>query len=249
MTDFKKNKMENQSLASQWNGSKRPVLLIFDVNETLIDFGSLDPLFATVFGDKVVMREWLRYLVMYSMTLTLSGLYKDYWVLGGGVFQMVGAIHGINIQVEHIEALKEGMKTMPAQFDAEAGLRRLRDAGYRLVTLTNSPGMTSRQSPLENAGLSNFFERQFSIDAARAYKPSSMVYHMVADAMNLPPEQCCMVASHFWNTVGAQSAGLSAVLLARPGNAPLLIPGLPQTNIIAGNIPALAEEMACLWNK
>src|SRR6185312_17184231 len=107
--------MKSQLLASvHWNGSKRPVLLIFDVNETLIDYESLNPLFARLFGDKRVMREWLGYLEMYSMTLKLSGYYKDYWTLGGGIFQMVGAIHGINITEEHVEALKEGMKTMPA---------------------------------------------------------------------------------------------------------------------------------------
>ena len=242
--------MENQLLANvQWNGSKRPVLLIFDVNETLIDFESMNPLFARIFGDKRVMREWLAHLVMYSMTLTLSGLYKDYWTLGGGLFQMVGAIHGIDITQEHIEALKEGMKTLPAHLDAEEGLNRLRNAGYRMVTLTNSPIMPNRKSPLENAGLSKFFERQFNTESAQAYKPSSIVYHMVADAMNLAPEQCCMVTSHVWDTIGAQSAGLSAGLLTRPGNAPLLIPGLPQPNIVAADIPALAERMAGLWNK
>jgi len=161
--------MKSQILANaQWNGSKRPVLLIFDVNETLIDFESLNPLFARVFGDKRAMREWLGHLVMYSMALTLSGLYKDYWELGAGVFQMVGNIHGMDIAQEHIEALKEGMKTMPAHADAEEGLQRLRDAGYRMVTLTNSPVMPNRKSPLENAGLSKFFEREFSIEAARA---------------------------------------------------------------------------------
>ena len=104
--------------------------------------------------------------------------------------------------------------------------------------------MLNRQSPLENAGLSKFFERQFSIEPARAYKPSSIVYHMVADAMNVAPEQCCMVSTHVWDTVGAQSAGL----LKRRGNAPLLIPGLPQPNI-APDIPTFAEGMAGLWNK
>jgi 2-haloacid dehalogenase len=48
--------MKNQILANaQWNGSKRPVLLIFEVNETLIDFKSLNPLFARIFGDKPVI--------------------------------------------------------------------------------------------------------------------------------------------------------------------------------------------------
>jgi 2-haloacid dehalogenase len=242
--------MKSQILANaQWNGSKRPVLLIFDVNETLIDFESLNPLFARVFGDKRAMREWLGHLVTYSMALTLSGLYKDYWELGAGVFQMVGNIHGMDIAQEHIEALKEGMKTMPAHADAEEGLQRLRDAGYRMVTLTNSPVMPNRKSPLENAGLSKFFEREFSIESARAYKPSSIAYHMVAYALDLAPEQCCMVTAHVWDTVGAQSAGLSAVLLKRRGNAPLLVPGLPQPNIIAADIPTFAERMVGLWNR
>jgi 2-haloacid dehalogenase len=42
----------------QWIGA-RPNVLIFDVNETLIDFEALNPLFERVFGDKRVLREWL----------------------------------------------------------------------------------------------------------------------------------------------------------------------------------------------
>ncbi|HZW71729.1 MAG TPA: haloacid dehalogenase type II [Hanamia sp.] len=239
--------MKSQLLASvHWNGSKRPVLLIFDVNETLIDYESLNPLFARLFGDKRVMREWLGYLEMYSMTLKLSGYYKDYWTLGGGIFQMVGAIHGINITEEHVEALKEGMKTMPAHLDAEEGLKRLRDAGYRMVTLNNSPAIKNRKSPLESAGLSKYFERQFNMESSCAYKPCSIVYHMVADAMNLAPEQCCMVTTHVWDAIGAQSAGLSSGLITRRGNAPLLIPGLPHPNIIAKDILTFSGGMAGL---
>ena len=52
----------------------RPSVLVFDVNETLIDFESMDPLFEKIFGDRRVMREWLSQLIMYSMTITLSGL-------------------------------------------------------------------------------------------------------------------------------------------------------------------------------
>ncbi len=47
----------------------------------------MNPLFERVFGDKRVIREWLGHLIMYSMTITLSGLYKDYWALGGGLFR------------------------------------------------------------------------------------------------------------------------------------------------------------------
>src|SRR6185437_14572276 len=64
-----------------WIGGK-PSVLIFDVNETLLDLESMNPLFKRVFGDECVLREWLGHLVMYSMTLTLSGLSKDFFSLG-----------------------------------------------------------------------------------------------------------------------------------------------------------------------
>ena len=59
--------------AASWTGRK-PSVLIFDVNETLIDFESMRPLFQRLFGDERVLREWLGHLILYSMTLTLSGI-------------------------------------------------------------------------------------------------------------------------------------------------------------------------------
>ena len=40
-------------------GLGKPKVMIFDVNETLIDFQSLNPLFKKTFGDEKVLREWL----------------------------------------------------------------------------------------------------------------------------------------------------------------------------------------------
>jgi 2-haloacid dehalogenase len=54
---------------------------------------------------------------MYSMTITLSGLYKDYWELGQGLLRMVGTIHKVEITDDDVEALKRGMMTMPAHPD------------------------------------------------------------------------------------------------------------------------------------
>jgi len=226
----------------QWIGGK-PSVLIFDVNETLIDFESMNPLFKRVFGDERVLREWLGHLIMYSMTLTLSGLYKDFFSLGQGLFEMVGAIHKVTVEPADVEALKEGMLTMPALADVEKGLEQLKGAGFRMVTLTNSPSNESGKTPLENAGLANFFERQFSTEMARAYKPAQILYHMVAQELEVPPSACCMIAAHVWDTIGAQSAGMASGLITRPGNAPLLVPGLPQPNVVAPDLSALADRM------
>jgi 2-haloacid dehalogenase len=231
---------------AQWIGGK-PSVLIFDVNETLLDFESINPLFKRVFGDERVLREWLGHLIMYSMTLTLSGLYKDFFSLGQGLFEMVGAIHKVKVKPADVEALKKGMLTMPAHTDAKEGLKQLKEADFRMMTLTNSPPKVRGKTPVENAGLADFFERQFSVEAARAYKPAQILYHMVAQELEVPPSDCCMVAAHVWDTIGAQSAGLAAGLLTRPGNAPLPVPGLPQPNVVAPDLPTLAAKMIKLW--
>jgi 2-haloacid dehalogenase len=228
-------------------GSGKPTVLVFDVNETLIDFEVMQPLFERIFGDKHALREWLGHLIMYSMTVTLSGLYKDYFSLGQGLLKMVGDIHKVPVKPADVEAIKHAMLTMPAHPDVEEGLKKLKEAGFRMVTLTNSPFNPSGKTPLENAGLAGFFERQFSIETARAYKPSQILYHMVAQELDVPPSACCMVACHVWDTIGAQSAGLSAGFITRPGNAPLPVLGLPQPNVVAPDLPSLAAQMIELW--
>lgn len=221
---------------------RKPSVIVFDVNETLIDIEALSPHFERVFGDGRVLREWFGQLVLYSMATALSGLYEDFSTLGRGVFEMLGAVHGVAVDAADVEALAEAMLTMPAHPDVEEGLTELRRAGFRLVTLTNSPPSPGGKGPLEHAGLAGHFERQFSVEAARTFKPSPRVYRMVAEELGVASADCGMVASHVWDTVGAQSAGFSAGLIARPGNAPLPVRGLPQPDLVAPDLPTLAAR-------
>jgi 2-haloacid dehalogenase len=116
-----------------------------------------------------------------------------------------------------------------------------------MVTCTNSPPNPNGDSPLEHAGLAHFFERQFSIDTVRAFKPAQSVYHMVANALDVPASSCCMVAAHVWDTIGAQSAGFAAGLVARPGNALLPVKGLPQPQAVGPDLPAVASQLIKMW--
>jgi 2-haloacid dehalogenase len=235
-----------QPAIGEWIGGE-PSVLVFDVNETLIDFESMNPLFEKIFGDRRVMREWLGHLIMYSMTITLSGLWESYFTLGQGLLKMVGDTHGVEVTDADIEDIGQAMLTMPAHPDVEPGLSQLKDAGFRMVTLTNSPSNPHGPSPLDHAGLARFFERQFTVETARAYKPAQQVYHLVAQGLGVPPSTCFMVAAHVWDTVGAQSAGYTAGLITRPGNAPLPVRSLPQPNLVAPDLPALATQLTQLW--
>jgi hypothetical protein len=48
-------------------------LIVFDVNETLLDLESLTPTFERIFGERSVLRLWFAQLVLYSEALTLAG--------------------------------------------------------------------------------------------------------------------------------------------------------------------------------
>jgi 2-haloacid dehalogenase len=220
-----------------------PSVLVFDVNETLIDIDSIAPLFEQTFGDPRVMREWFGQLVMYSMTTALSGCYVDFFTLGQGMLRMLGDIHGTQVTDTDLQRIKQAMLTMPAHPDVADGLGMLRDNGFRLITLTNSPPNPDGHSPLENAGLGGYFERQFSVDACRTFKPARDVYAYVCHELQVTPADCMMVAAHVWDTIGAQSAGYSGALITRPGNAPLSVDGLPQPTLIATDLRELARQL------
>jgi 2-haloacid dehalogenase len=220
-----------------------PSLLIFDVNETLIDIDSLTTHFEHVFGDGDVMRQWFGELVMYSMCLTLAGYYADFFTLGRSVLEMVARIRGVDLSDAGRRRLTEAMQTMPAHPDAAAGLERLRADSYRLVTLTNSPHRPDTPSPLENAGLAEYFEQQFTVDGAGVFKPATHLYRRVAADMDTPVHESMMVAAHAWDLIGAQGAGMQGALITRPGNHALHVPGVPAPTVMAADITELASQL------
>lgn len=223
-----------------------PEIIVFDVNETLLDIGTLEPLFERVFGARRVMREWFAQLIVYSEAMTLAGAYVPFGTLGGGVLRMLGDIHKVAIQDSDVEELREGTRSMPAHPEVPEALCRLRDAGFRLVTLTNSAPDPER-NPLAHAGIEGFFERQFSVDAVRRFKPAPETYGQVAEALGAAPASLCLVAAHIWDTLGAQRAGWAAAFIARPGNAALPVEALPQPELVAPDLAGLAETILQRW--
>ena len=216
-------------------------LLVFDVNETLLDLESVAPHFERMFGDRRVMREWFAQLVLYSEALSLAGGYAPFGELGGAVLRMVAAVHGRAVGDTDVSAVKEAVAAMPPHPEVSAALARLRNAGFRLFTLTNNPEATCVRQ-LERAGLLSCFEQLFSIDdGARRYKPAPEAYRGVEQALGVPPSRLCLVACHAWDTLGAAAAGWEAALVLRPGNAPVGVGKQPE--ITGADLDAVADAL------
>ena len=220
--------------------SERPVI-VFDVNETLLDLDSLNPIFARIFHDPAAMRLWFADLILYSEALTIAGVYVPFTDIGAAVQQMLAATRGITIGDADAAELTDRFATMPPHPEVPAALRRLRDHGFRLFTLTdNTLGISGRQ--LEHGGIIDLFERRFSVDeTVKRHKPAPEAYHSVAATLGLGPGDLCMVASHVWDTIGAGAAGLQTALILREGNAPL--PVGPQPDYIGHDLDAIADQL------
>ncbi|PKO80449.1 MAG: haloacid dehalogenase type II [Betaproteobacteria bacterium HGW-Betaproteobacteria-13] len=221
-------------------------IIVFDVNETLLDITTLEPLFERVFGDAFVLREWFAQLILYSQTMTLSGLYTPFGALAVGSLRMVAATRGVTLADADISELKTRMSEMPAHPDVAPALTRLRDAGFRLVTLTNSASASS-PTPLERAGIASFFERSFSVESVRKFKPAPETYQLVASELGADTSALCLVACHLWDTIGAQAAGCRGAFITRPCNAMLPAAEVPAPDLVASELTELADQIVLRW--
>jgi 2-haloacid dehalogenase len=143
---------------------ERPII-VFDVNESLLDLDAIQPVFDRIFGDPAAMRLWFADLITYSEALTLAGVYVPFTDIGAAVLKMLAATRGLTISAADGAELTDRFATMPPHPEVPAALRRLRDHGFRLFTLTdNTLAISGRQ--LEHGGIIDLFERRFSWQTA-----------------------------------------------------------------------------------
>jgi len=215
-------------------------LIVFDVNETLLDLETMAPIFERIFDDKSAMRLWFSNLIIYSAALTLAGHYVPFTDIGAAVMKMLANARGIKIRDSDKKVLTEKFSTMPPHPEVPAALEKLRGAGFRLFTLTdNLLEVQSRQ--LEHAGILGLFERRFSADGVKRHKPAPEAYAYVEKELQARSSQLCLIACHTWDTLGAVAAGWEAALIRRAGND-LLAVG-PQPQIIGDDLDEVADQL------
>jgi 2-haloacid dehalogenase len=215
--------------------------IVFDTNETLLDLETLRPTFDRIFQDPAALRLWFADMIMYSEALTLAGVYVPFGEIGAAALQMFGATRGITITDADSAELSHRFASMPPHPEVPAALRRLRDHGFRLFTLTDNTLAVSAPQ-LEKGGIIDLFERRFSVDdTVHRHKPAPEAYKSVEQALSLGAGDLCLVACHVWDTIGAQSAGWQAALILRKDNAPLSVG--PQPDYIGHDLDAIADQL------
>lgn len=219
----------------------RPKVILFDVNETLLDMQKLKRAITKAFGNKFAFTQWFGLLLQYSLVDTVTGHYHPFNRIGDAALDMVAdkleKKRLLPVKKQEILAL---MSQLPAHKDVPQGLAMLQQAGFRLVAFTNSPRQTL-EAQLRYAELHPYFERTLTIDPGQRYKPYLYTYQAAAAVMGVAPAEALLIAAHGWDVAGALHAGLSAGFIARPGQC--LYPLAPPPTYSGNTLVAIAEQL------
>lgn len=218
---------------------KRTVIL-FDVNETLLDLHGLDESFAALFSSPRVRGDWFKQLLQLSLLANTLEDYFDFAVLSGRALTMVAEQHGRTLSERESQSILTAIRGLRPHDDVAPALDMLAASGFRLATLTNSP-LGTLEAQLASAGLTDRFEQRLSVDAVKRYKPAGATYQYAARELGVPVGEIVMVAAHGWDVVGAMRTGAEAAFVARPGQ--VLIPDAPIPSIVAPTLTGVAEQL------
>lgn len=193
-----------------------PRVLVFDVNETLLDLRALDPHFERVFGDATVRRQWFHQFVQNFLVTVVLDTYIDFGTIGRGALDMVAERLGKTLTDDDRKRILGTLRELRPYPEVRESLERLKAAGFRLGTLTNSTKPMA-EAQMQNAGLIDLFEQVLSAAEVKRLKPAAEPYRMAAERFRVPIGEVRLVAAHAWDVAGALRAGCKAAFVARPG--------------------------------
>jgi 2-haloacid dehalogenase len=219
-----------------------PRVVAFDVNETLTDMEPLRARFVDVGAPGHLLESWFSATLRDGFALTAAGAYAGFADVAAASLTVAlagadGLRRGVDDAVRHV---LDGLRDLDLHPDVSDGMRRLSEAGVRLVTLTNGSVALS-EGALARAGVLDLLERRMSVEEVRRWKPAAEPYRYAAARCGVSVEEMALVAVHPWDTDGAKRAGLMTGWVNR-GSRPY-----PQSFIapdVSGpDLPAVARAL------
>jgi 2-haloacid dehalogenase len=194
-----------------------PSVIVFDVNETLSDMAPMRDRFTQIGAPAELAKLWFTALLRDGFALTAAADKARFAEIGAEALRIlltdVPLTMGANEAVDHV---LQGLAGLDVHPDVPDGVRALKAAGYRLVTLTNGATRVAEQL-FARAGIREEFDALLSVEDAPAWKPADSSYHYAAQACGVGPSELLLVAVHPWDIHGASRAGLGTAWVNRTG--------------------------------
>lgn len=198
--------------------TETPAVIVFDVNETLSDISAMDHVFTQAGVPAELARLWFAAVLREGFALAATGDAARFADIGTEVLTGLLGSAGVGDPDGTAARLTAAMAELPLHPDVAPGVRALRAAGHRLVTLSNGSAQVAGRLT-ETARIGGQFERFLSVEDAGVWKPHRAAYQYAAQQCQTPKEQMLLVAVHPWDVHGAARTGLRTAWVNRTGTS------------------------------
>ena len=215
-------------------------VIVFDLNETLLDMSALDSYFADKFGSAKTRQSWFQTLEGLMLTTVVVQQSTPFSQLMLSALKMTAQRENVKLSAADEDELSAKMKRLAPYGEVKSGLQTLREGGFRLAVLTNGAREAAREQ-VEFAGLTVYFEKVISAHDAGTLKPGRATYQYAARELGVECADIRLVAAHPWDIAGAAAAGCATGFIARPGK--FLDPSGTPPTIEARDLNDMAEQI------
>ncbi|HET6741127.1 MAG TPA: haloacid dehalogenase type II [Kribbella sp.] len=189
-------------------------VLVLDVNETLTDLEPLRDGFEAVGLPRHSLEAWFAATLRDGLALTAAGAYANFGELAAELLEAQLAAAGIEPTAETVQKVLSGFTRLPLHPDVAPGLRKIRDAGIRIVSLTNGRAEMS-ENVFRDGGILSLLEHRLDVATPQRWKPHVDAYRYVAEVCAVPADRMMLAAVHPWDIDGARRAGLQTAYIDR----------------------------------
>lgn len=224
--------------------TRRPEVLFFDVNETLLDLAPLQSsILQALEGNEKAAQLWFTTLLQYTLVDSAGKQHHAFDQIGAAVLQMIARNQELTLSEEQAREVLLPIRSLHPHPDVVEALSKLKKAGYQMVALTNSSSSVLKDQ-VKNADLNSFFGYTWSVADIGLYKPHREVYQWAAQRYGSDTRACMLIAAHGWDVAGALWAGLRAAFVHRPGHQ--LYPLAPEPEHVSPDLLGLAGYLISL---
>ncbi|MDQ2724523.1 MAG: haloacid dehalogenase type II, partial [Actinomycetota bacterium] len=178
--------------------SQQLSVVVFDVNETLSDLEPLSARFADLGVPETMARLWFTSVLRDGLALAATGSAQPFAQIGAetlrSLLMPLSIDRDIDAAIDHVLG---GFMALSVHPDVPAGVRALRAAGLRLVTLSNGAAAVA-EALLGSAGLRPEFDQILSVEDAGVWKPAPDAYRYAGRRCDTAMADMLLVAVHPW---------------------------------------------------
>ena len=222
------------------NAFVRPLYIVMDVYETMLDMTNVERRVNHLMDSKRGYMIWFELFMEYCFVDNCTVKFHDFSSIASATMKMAGEKLGKRIRDDEVQQVLDLLSQLPVHDGVQEGLSELRDQGYRLAALTNSPEQTVLDR-MEPTGLVSYFDMILSAEHVKKYKPCIEVYEWAAKQLNVKVSEILMVSSHGWDVTGAANAGMRTAWL--PQDKEMLYPLAPRPDFICKNLSELVTQL------